>query len=132
MRGNLARVGQDLWCLHVFLRRHITHFFEQRQVDVGLDVAHRAGITVPIASAAEIAASLDHAQMVDADLAQARRYQQSIEAAADNRHLDVIGYGVAGEARRHVGVIDVARKSPITCRYCSLPSSRMRLSRSSR
>ena len=52
-------VGEDLRRPDVLLRRHVAELLEQRQVDVRLDVAHRARVAVPVPGAAEVAALLD-------------------------------------------------------------------------
>ena len=57
----------------VLLRRHVAGLFEQRQVDHRRGVAHRARVAVPVPRAAEVAAALDDAHVVDARPASAAR-----------------------------------------------------------
>ena len=100
-------VGQDLGRGGVFGFRHVADLFQQRQVDIGLHIAGRAGIAVPVPGAAEVAALFDEADIVDPRLAQASAGQQTAKAAADHHRLDLVGQGFAGEALRHIGVIQV-------------------------
>jgi hypothetical protein len=65
-------VREDLGRARVLLFGDVAHLFQERQVDVRLDVALRAGVAVPVPGAAEVAALLDQAQVVEAALAQAR------------------------------------------------------------
>ena len=58
-----AAVREDLGRARVLLARHVAELFEQRQVDVRLDVAHRARVAVPVPGAAEVAALLDDADV---------------------------------------------------------------------
>ena len=133
LRADRAAVGEDLRRARVLLARHVAELFEQRQVDVRLDVAHRARVAVPVPGAAEVAALLDDAHVVDAGLAQPRAGQQAAEAAADDHHLDLVGERRAREARRDVrDRRRSGRSRPSPRRYWSLPSARRRLSRSAR
>ena len=127
-----AAVLHDLRRPGIAFAGDVAEFFEQRQVDVGLDVALGAGVAVPVPGAAEVAALFDDADVGDARLAQARAGEQTAEAAADDDHIDVVGERRARQFAVHVGVFDEAVKSPTTSRYWSLPSARSRLSRSSR
>ena len=61
-------VRLDLRTVGVLLLRDIVEFFEQRQIDVRLDVALRARVTVPVPRPAEVTAGLDHPDAVDAGL----------------------------------------------------------------
>ena len=70
--GDGAAVLEDLRRARVLLRRDVADLLEQRQVDVRLDVARRARVAVPVPGAAEVAALLDEAEVVDAGLAQPR------------------------------------------------------------
>src|SRR4051812_5517998 len=75
-------------------------------VDVRLDVAHRAGIPVPIPRAPEVAAFLDHPDVADTGLAQTSGGEQSAEAATDHDDVDVVEQRVAFGAG-DVGVVDI-------------------------
>src|SRR3954447_2414829 len=66
--GDPTAVGQDLRSACVLLRRHVPRLLEQRQIDVGLDVALRARIPVPVPRTAEIAAFLHDSNAVYAGL----------------------------------------------------------------
>src|SRR5262249_27573624 len=47
-------VRQDLRGASVFLRGHVLELLEERQINVRLDVAHRARVAIPVPGAAEI------------------------------------------------------------------------------
>ena len=89
----------------VLLLRDVADLLEQRQVDVRLDVALRARVAVPVPRAAEVAALLDDADVVDAGLAQPGAGEQPAEAAADDDHVDLVGQRLAVD-RLDVGVLD--------------------------
>src|SRR5262249_61979344 len=98
-------VRQDLGRMRVLLPGYVADLLEQRQVDVGFDVALRARVAVPVPGAAEVAALFDDAHVVDPGLAQARAREQSAEATADHHHFYIAGDRVAGEARLDVRII---------------------------
>ena len=102
------RMREDFRREGVLLLRDVAGFLEQRQIDVRLDVALRAGIAVPVPGAAEVAALLDDADILDAGLAQTRARQQAAEAAADDHDLHRVVQRRAGEAGIDVGIVDVA------------------------
>src|SRR5262245_22055778 len=58
-------VFKDLWPEGILLLRDVASLFEQRQIDVGLDITLRAGIAVPIPSPAKISGFLDDANVGD-------------------------------------------------------------------
>ena len=70
--GDALRVLEDLGRVGVLLLRDVAELLEQRQVAVALDVALGAGIAVPVPGAAEVAARLDDAEVLEAGLAQPR------------------------------------------------------------
>ena len=105
-----SAVLENLRRERVFVLRHVAELFEQRQIAIRFHVAHRAGIAVPVPGAAEIAGALDHAQVLEAGLAQPRAHQQSAETAADDRELDVVEHRRAGEPGIDVRIFDVARE----------------------
>ena len=100
-------VGEDLGRLGVLLLRHVADLLEQRQVHVRLDVARSAGVAVPVPGAAEVAALLHHADVVDAGLTEPGAGEQASEAATDDQHLDLVGQRLAFD-RGDVGIVDVA------------------------
>jgi hypothetical protein len=57
-------VREDFRRMRIFLRRHVTGFFEQRHVDHRRRIALRARIPVPVPGAAEVAALLDDADIL--------------------------------------------------------------------
>src|SRR5216683_462283 len=64
------RVLQNFRREGILLLRNVAGLLEQRQIDVGLDIALRARIAVPVPGAAEVAAFLDDADVLEAGLAQ--------------------------------------------------------------
>ena len=107
---DVAAVFQDLRSERVFVLRHVAEFFEQRQIAVRFHVAHRAGITVPVPGAAEVACILDHAYAFVSGFAQPRAHHQAAETATDYRKLDVVEHRIALEARLDIGIFDVMRE----------------------
>jgi hypothetical protein len=103
-------MGQDLRCVGVLLLRDVADLLEQGQIDIGLDVAHRARIAVPVPGAAEVAALFDHPDVANPGLPQTRARQQPSKAAADHHHVDVVRQRRPRESGLHVGVVDVARE----------------------
>ena len=93
----------------VFLLWHIASFFEQRQINVRLDIALRPRITVPVPRAADIAAFLDYANTGNALFLKARRGQQSAKARAYNYRLEFLVDRLSLD-RRDVGVVVEVRK----------------------
>ena len=84
---------QDFGRAGVAFRGKVANLFEQRQVDVGFDVALGAGIAIPIPGAADIAALFDDPNISDAGLAQARAGQQPTEPSANDHHVHVVVHG---------------------------------------
>ena len=103
----LVAVLEDFRRERIFVLGDVAQLFEQRQVAVGFHVAHGAGIAVPVPGAAEVAGALDDPDALDPSVAQPRAHEQAAEAAADDRHFDLVEYGFAGEARIDVGILDV-------------------------
>jgi hypothetical protein len=66
-----------------------------------------AGVPVPVPSAPEIPALLDHLDVLDTGLAQPCGGEQSAEAAADDRDLDPVVERFTGEVGVGVGVVVV-------------------------
>ena len=89
------------------------------------------GIAVPVPGAAEVAALLDDADVVDARLAQPRAGEQAAEAAADDDDLDLVGQRLALD-RRDVRVVEVVRELAGDLDVLLVAVRRRRLSRSSR
>ncbi len=105
--ADTPRMRQDFRRIRVLLFRDITGFLEQRQIDVRLDIALRAGIAVPVPGAAEVAALLDDANALDAGLAQPGARQQSAEAAANDHDVHRVVQRRTGEARIDIRIVDV-------------------------
>ena len=108
MLSDAPGMGEQLGRVGVFFRRDIARFLKQRHVDVGFDIALRAGIAVPVPGAAEIAGLLDDADILDTRLVQLGRSQQAAKAAADHDGLDSLGHGIADERAIDIRIIDEA------------------------
>ena len=105
--GYGAAMGQNLRRACIFLCRHEADLFQQRQVDIALDVAGCAGIAVPVPGAAEVTALFDDPDVLDARFPQPRPGQQATKPAAHNYHLDLVGQRCAVEPWSHIGVIQI-------------------------
>ncbi len=97
--------------MRVFLRRHVAGFFEQRHIDQRGRIALRAGISVPVPGAAEVAALLDDADILDAGFRQPRGGGEPGKTAADEGEGDVIGLRRARRDRR-IGIVEIVRELP--------------------
>ena len=100
-------VVEDLPGVRVFLLGDVADFFEERQVDVGLDVALGSRVPVPVPGAAEIAAFFDDPQVFHAGFAEAGSHLEAAEAASDDDHVDLVGERRPVDGRFDVRVIGV-------------------------
>ncbi len=83
-------VLEDLRGVGVLLGGHVPGLFEQRHVHEGRGVALGTRVAVPVPGAAEVAALLDDADVVDAGLHEAGRGHEAGEAPADEGDRDVV------------------------------------------
>ncbi len=104
-----SALRENFRCVRVLLGRSVTGLFEQRHVHHRRGVALRAGITVPVPRAAEVAAFLDDAHVANARFDQPRTGHETGETAADERERDVIGLRRAFDERR-VRIFEVVRE----------------------
>src|SRR5262245_54300822 len=111
--ADAARVREDFRREGILLFRQVSSLLEQRQINVRLDVALRARIAVPVPGAAEVAALLDDAKVLNARLAQACAREQTAEAAADDHNLQRLVQRFAGEAGVNVRIIYIAAEVPL-------------------
>ena len=100
----LLAIRKDFWCERVAVCGHEAGIFKHRQVHVGLDVAHRAGITVPVPGTAEVAALFNDAEVVDTELAKIRRFEHAAKPTAHNHDIDIGDFRIASEARLDIGI----------------------------
>ena len=107
MLADAPAVRQDFWGVRILLGRLVAGLLEQRHVDHRRRVALRAGVTVPVPGAAEVAAFLDDAHVAYAGLDQPRGRHQPGKAAADEGEGDVVGPGRPRLDRR-VGILQIA------------------------
>ena len=107
--GDATAMIEDLRGVGVLLGGHVAGLFEQRQVDERGGVALGARISVPVPGAAEVAALLDDAYIVDAGLFQSGAGHQAGEPATDERNRHVVEQRVALD-RRDVRVVQIRRE----------------------
>ena len=86
----------------------VLHLFQQREVGVRLDVAGDAGIAVPVPRAADVAALLAEAHVVEPGLAELVPQQEAGEPGADHQDLALVGQGLPGHGGGGVDVLQVA------------------------
>ena len=108
--GDRPAVSEDLTGARVLLLRDVAELFEEREIDVRLDVAHRAGIAIPVPRAAEVAALLDQPDVLHAAFAEPCTGEQPAEAASDHDDVGVVGQRLPVECAVDVGVIDEVRE----------------------
>ena len=70
--------------------REVTHFIEQRQIGVRLNITGDAGIAIPVPRAANITAFFAEPHVSEASVSQAIPEQQTSKARADNHNLAFI------------------------------------------
>jgi len=105
-----AAVRENFRRMRVLFFRDVVQLFEQWQINVCLDVALRARITVPIPGAAEIAAFLDDADVFDAGFAQSGGGEQSTEPTTDDDHFHFVVETRPLETGGDVRVVQIARE----------------------
>src|ERR1700691_5171498 len=66
--GDAAAVGQDLITLGVLLGRDIAELFEQRHIDVGLNITGDSGVAIPVPGSTDVGSLVDQPHIVDAEL----------------------------------------------------------------
>ena len=109
--GDAAAVFEDLRRPGVLLAGDVGGLLQEREVHVGLDVALCSRVPVPVPGAAEVAALLNDAKVVDPGLREPCAGDQAGEPAADDRDGDVVGQWGAVD-RLRVGVVEVVREWP--------------------
>ena len=100
-------VLEDLGGRGVALAGHVAGLFEERHVDVRLDVALAARVPVPIPGAAEVARLLDDAKVGNAAVDQVDPQHHAAEATPDDDRFGLLDHRVAGEARLDPGIVVV-------------------------
>ena len=95
--GDATAVRPNLGTLGVLLGRDVAELFEQRHIDVGLDVAGDSRVAIPVPGTADVGGLVDQPHILDAELLAPRANQQAAEAGADDRDVHKIGDGVAAE-----------------------------------
>ena len=104
MPGDPVAVRADLRGVCVPFRRHVPGLLKQRHVDHRGGVALRAGVAIPVPSAAEAAAFLHDPHVLDAGLPEPGAGHQPGEASADEGDRHVVALGIT-LGSRGVGVI---------------------------
>jgi len=92
--GDRLEVGKDLVPKRVSVLRDVVEFLQHRQVDVGLDVAHQAGISVPVPGPADSACLIDDPDPANPPLAQLGRCHDSSHPTTDDHDIDGLGQGI--------------------------------------
>ena len=105
--GDSFEVLQDLLAERVATGGDVVELLEHRHIDVRLDVAHHARVTVPVPGAAYTARLVDDADPFDARLAQAGSGEDPGDTPAHDHHIDVVGDRVAVHDRGE-GIVTVA------------------------
>ena len=125
-------VREDLRLEHVLHGGDRADLLEERQVDVGLDVARRTRVAVPVPGAPEVTAPLEDEEVVDALLRQARRSEHPGEPATDDHDvgLDPLRGSLLDGGVRVFGVVLEIARHRAELRQAFGPHAR-RLSRSS-
>ena len=104
--GHRLEVPADLLAEGVALARDVPDLLEHGHVDVRLDVAHDAGVAVPVPGAADAAGLVDEANAFDAGLAQVGAGGHTGDAAAEDDDVDLVDDGIT-LGRRREGVVAV-------------------------
>ena len=109
LRRDRVEVAPDLVAERVPRLRDVVHLLEHGHVDVRLDVAHHAGVAVPVPGAADATGLVDQHDLAQAGIAQLRPHDDARHPGAHDRHVDVLDHGFAlGE--RGVGIAGVLRE----------------------
>ena len=90
LRGDRVEVPADLVAERVAGRGHVVHLFEHRHVDVRLDVAHHAGVPVPVPGASDPAGLVDQHDPPEPGVAQLRAHDHAGHPGADDGDVDVL------------------------------------------
>src|SRR5579863_8954601 len=98
---------EDLRRVRILFLRDVAGLFEQRQIDVGFNIALRTGLAITVPGAAEVAALFAEADTLHSRPAQARSREQATETASDNQYLDFVFQRLSSESRIDIGIIDV-------------------------
>jgi len=96
--GQQPRVLEDLRRAGVALGRHVARLFEERQVDVGLNVAHAAWVTIPVPGATEVPGLFDDPEIGDSVLDEVDRREHPGEATSHDQDGRIFDQWIAGEA----------------------------------
>ena len=109
LRRDCVEVAPDLVTERVPRLRDVVHLLEHGHVDVRLDVAHHAGVAVPVPGAADAAGLVDQHDLAQTGVAQLGPHDDARHPGADDRHVHVLDHRFAlGE--RGVGVAGVRRE----------------------
>lgn len=105
MLGDAPAMREDLRTLGVLLGRQIANLLQQRHIDVRLDIAGDAGVSVPVPGAADVGRLVDQPDVGDAEFPQPGTGKQTAEPGADDRDVDLVGDRLTrfGRTRPRVG-----------------------------
>ena len=88
--ANGSAVGQDFRGVGVFFLGNEIKFFTKGEVNVGLNVAGGAGITVPVPGAAKVTTFLDNTHLGHTGFGEPSAGQQPAETAANDNNVNMI------------------------------------------
>jgi hypothetical protein len=118
-RRDLLEVAEDLLAPGVAPGRDIVELLEQRDVHVGLDVAHDARVLVPVPGAPDASRLVDDADPLDAGLAEVGARQHPGDAAPDDQDVDLVVDRVAFGPRRE-RVVAISREVGVVLKVTDL------------
>ena len=98
--GDHLEVAQDLLAVGVAVGGDVVEFLEHREVDVRLDVAHHAGVAVPVPGATDAACLVDDADPLNAGLAELSAGEDAGDPPAHDHDIDVVDDRLALDERR--------------------------------
>ena len=85
-----VEVAPDLVAERVASGGHMPHLLELRHVDVGLHVAHHAGVPVPVPGAADPSCPVDEPDALDPGGPEIGAREHTGETGADDRDVDLV------------------------------------------
>ena len=112
MPADVATVLEHLRCVGISMLWRIIELFDERQIDVSLDVAHRAGVSIPVPRPAKISRLVDDADIPEASLSQACAGEKTAETGAGNDDLGMLDDRRPSETRWRPGIAVEMRELP--------------------
>ena len=104
--GNNVAVLKSFRSICILLLRHKSRFLQQREIDIGFNIAGGTWISVPIPSPAKVSAFLNDAEIGDPSVVQPRSSQHATKTTANNHNFDFVFDGVALKLTIDVGIFN--------------------------